>query len=272
MNPRIFSKIKNVAIETHNRCNYAHMHKKCPVSKVTFTRTLSSVKVKEVLFYLRNNNYKNVITLFHYNESLIEPRLFDFIKLTRRVCKFSPIIIGTNGLLLTKELAIEMYNIGLTCILVSTYSETEHKRICGIRKALLGKVPNTKSFSIRRRKVLDDRLLIQDGDDVDKYPRNKCKSPLSEVIIRANGELPLCCTDAQCKHSSGNINAGTTRNVLGKAINVLYNIQKNLISGAPKLVICRSCFYKNRWFSNISRHWIALGKLDKPTVCWPGTK
>jgi len=262
----LFDQIKHVAIETNNRCNYSHLHKKCPANSVKHTIVLPQKYIFDIINTLGNNNYRNAISFFHYNESLIEPRLFMFIKYTREHCPQSKIFIGTNGLMLTEDLALELYDAGVACILISTYTQSEKERMDNLKLKLSENLSNLsikgKSFSIRHRDKLDDRLLIQ--DTLHKFPKNKstCSAPLAEVIIRSNGEMPLCCMDIDCQFSYGNIEKKKFADILINSYDKMLTIKSELRKGIRNHEICKNCFFARRWRVDHMCTWFNAGKLN----------
>jgi len=260
---QIFTQIKHVAIETNNRCNYAHMHKKCPAHSVKQTIVLPQKYVFEIIDTLGNNEYSNALSFFHYNDSLIEPRLFTFIQYAKNKCPNTNIVIGTNGLMLTKPMALELYDAGVSCILISTYSKVENEHFNEM-KAALSKIPvlQKKSFSIRHKESLDDRLLIQDGEHGVPLEKRTCNAPLSEVIIRSNGEMPLCCADVNCSASFGNVKKEKFITIIKKHYTKIKSLKEELREGIKKLEICKNCFYNRRWRSDNMRVLFKRGKLS----------
>jgi len=259
---KIFDQIKHVAIETMNRCNYGHIHKKCPASKVKTTVTLPQRCVFDVIDTLGARKYAKAVSFYHYSESLIEPRLFMFIKYARAHCGDAMLFAGTNGLMLTQELALELYDVGIDCILVSAYTKSEDKRIKAIKQKIKGHpVTKNKSLCIRTRGALDDRLAIQ-GAPCDAHKnRTPCTAPLSEVIVRANGEMPLCCADIDCSFGYGNVTTEKFGSVLEKQYGKLKLRKDELSKGKRTLSICKNCFYKNRWHVDNMKSLFGRGKF-----------
>lgn len=246
----LFDKTHYVVIETHNRCNYAYKHKRCPASLVKGVITLGTSVVKGIIDTLAKYEYAGSISFYLYNDSLLEPRLSQFINYAKEKCPKSTTIIGTNGWLLSTRLAIDLYAAGLDFIIANGYSAPEYNRLISIRLELerLYKARHIEkpiAFLAGRGKKLDIRLEINKRE---KTQEGKlCYAPLTEVLVRADGEMPLCCIDSANKHSCGNIHKESFEDIVSRAYPDRQALLNELVDGVRTLDFCKRCFFEGRW-------------------------
>lgn len=81
-----FKFTKRVSIELSNLCNYASIHKKCPINKIKSPIILSSKIVYSIFNTLKKFSFSGQIAFHTYNEPLIDPRLFKFIEVAKKSC------------------------------------------------------------------------------------------------------------------------------------------------------------------------------------------
>lgn len=246
----LFDKTCYVVIETHNRCNYANVHKRCPASLCKTPTTLKTSRVIDILDTLGKYKYAGSIAFYLYNEPLLEPRLAQFIKYAKEKCPESITIIGTNGWLLTTQLALDLYDVGLDFILTNGYSEYEYNRLKGIRADLVrlyrnGSIKKQIAYGDGQTKKLDVRMSINTRDKI--LEDRVCYAPLTEIIVRSNGDVPLCCMDSAGKHLYGNVNKQSFEETVTDAYPKLQALLTELAKGVRTLDFCKRCFFKERW-------------------------
>lgn len=217
-----------VSIELSNLCNYAEIHKKCPLHDVTEPTILPTKIVFNVLDTLKSNDFQGTIAFHTYNEPLMDPRLFKFIEYAHDVCPKSEIYICTNGYYLNQILLDELINIGVSKIHVSAYSKSEFKR--------LSKLKSNISFSVEMMK-LDDRLHLYETKENNR--KKPCYAPLNEIIIAREGCISLCCLDWQRLYTYGNLYKQTLEEVIRSG--ELHAVYKKLSKGERFLPICKKC-------------------------------
>lgn len=217
-----------VSIELSNLCNYADIHKKCPLNLVTEPTILPAKIVYGVLDTLKHNDFQGIIAYHTYNEPLIDPRLFKFIEYTHDACPKSEIYICTNGFYLNQILLDELVDSGVSKIHVSAYSKSEFKR--------LSKLKSSISFDVEMMK-LDDRLHLYETKE--NNTKNPCYAPLNEIIIAREGCISLCCLDWQRLYTYGNLYEQTLEEVIRSG--ELHAVYKRLSKGERFLPICKKC-------------------------------
>lgn len=241
----LFETTHHINIQISNLCNYSIIHKNCPVSKEKNKQILPSKIVYNILDTLEKYNYgeNQSIAFYLYNDSLNDPRLFNFLQYAKEKTPKATIIVGTNGWYLNEVMAKELYEAGCTYLLVSSYSDAEHKRLLKVKEFVTNNLDssylNRVSFTIRRVKNLDSRLDMNGQ-------RGSCYAPLTEVLICPNGKLRLCCLDVNEKEGYGDLNINSFEEVMQQNYKRLFSLRSELIKGERNLELCKTCNFRNR--------------------------
>lgn len=225
-NPLVFT--HRVCFELSNLCNYAKMHKKCPLNLAGEPEILQSKIVFDGLDFLARFNFQGRISFNNYNEPLIDPRLFMFIKYARSACPNSNIYICTNGYHLTQTLANELVAAGISSIYVSGYSQSELDR--------LSKIQLNIPYEIEPMR-LDDTLKAYERPETNS--KKPCFAPLNEIIITSDAQMTLCCLDWRRLYSFGNLREQTLEEIIMS--NEVQTVYQRLSKGYRILAICKRC-------------------------------
>jgi MoaA/NifB/PqqE/SkfB family radical SAM enzyme len=217
-----------VSFELSNRCNYAHVHKHCPLylKRNDPPVILMTGLILEVIEYLDKNRFKGSISFHTYNEPLMDPRPFILLlfALERRL----NVMILTNGYYLNQDIAEDLKDSGTTELIVSAYSDAEEERL----KKIKVDIP----YKVVRRK-LDDRLDMYTKPEV--KCNKPCGAPLNEIIIGCDGKVRLCCLDWDSKYTFGNLYEKPLEEILkDPCLQGMYGL---LSSGKRDLDICKRC-------------------------------
>jgi len=215
-----------ITLEISNRCNYAYRHKKCPLHGQIEPSYISEHVVREIMAFLDKQQYTGIIAFHNYCEPLMDPRLFMFLDLCPQNCK---ILIMTNGFMINQQLFDELVAHGVTQLDITSYSDKEYERVAKIKRRGIG-------LTIRQS-ALDDRLTIYDKPPINI--NKPCSSPLWEIIVRSDGNIPLCCFDWNNKHVFGNVNTTPLREIL--LSDSMQNTYSRLRTGDRFLHLCRRC-------------------------------
>ena len=220
--------IMRVSIELSNCCNYANIHKKCPVSRYEQKKVMETEIVHKVLDELAQYNFSGEIDFHRYNEPMIDKRLFDFIEYTNNVLPNARISILTNGFFLNQEVMekLEKYNIWL--ITVSSYTFKEHERLIKLKTTIPYKVYYSH---------LDDREDIYSRKEINSTV--PCFATLRDVTVNCFGDVSICCLDWQNLFTFGNISSNTLKEILNSE--QFLKVHNDLFNGKRNLDICKRC-------------------------------
>jgi len=217
-----------ITLELSNLCNYAQIHKKCPLNIAGEPEILPKEIVFDVLNFLEKHNFSGQIAFHNYCEPLMDPRLFKFVEYARNACPYADIYICTNGYYLNQVLADELVAAGVSSILVSAYSRSEFER--------LSKIKIDIPFRVWRAQ-LDDRLDLYEAkvNDIGK----PCFAPLNEIIIAREGCISLCCLDWRRVYRFGNLHEQKFEQVMSSG--QLQAVYERLSKGDRFLDLCKRC-------------------------------
>jgi len=249
--------LNTINLETHSACNYSKIHcTQCPVATRTemFGKHKLSMDVIQTIFEdLNTLEYRNTSFFHSYNESLMDKRIYNIIKMHHKINASAKTGILTNGKLLTEDVGHKLMDAGVTTLNVSSYhiqdpeevGNDEYYRIVKVMDSLKEQYPNN-IFSIGIWE-LDDRMNFYDygwKHDMPKRPENglqPCKRAENQLVIASCGHLQLCCYEWRKEIKFGNLNEKRLIDIL-ETSNFL-NIRQDLKIGyRDKYYPCDRCY------------------------------
>ena len=201
----------HVEIETVNRCNGSCDF--CPVSKRNDIREYAVMKdelFESIILQLAEINYAGRLALFSNNEPFLDPDILKRHKYAREKLPKARMHLFTNGTLLTidrfkelilylDELIIDNYQQDLKlikpCQEIVSYCE-EHPEL------------NSKVTIVLRKpkEILSSRGgSAPNRKDIISYKKDRCVLPYKQLIIRPDGKVSLCCSDALGQNTLGDL-------------------------------------------------------------------
>lgn len=204
----LFNKIE---IETYNKCNNTCSF--CPVSQGNDRRTphlMERALFNNIIDQLSQLNYNGVICLYSNNEPLLDKRIPEFLQLTRKKLPNAFILFYTNGLNLTQELLKTLlYNTDFLYINCYMIEKVLPERIKRVQEYLISEhVPQNRVEIHLRNKT--EHLSTRAGNAPNRiHPAcliSKCILPFSQMVIRPDGKVSLCCNDAYGEYTLGDLN------------------------------------------------------------------
>lgn len=239
-----------VEIETVNRCNGDCIF--CPVNRTSDPR--SSCVMSEALFFellrqLADIDYRGMLGLYSNNEPLLDDRLADLAAQTRKALPNATLELRTNGNLLEMEILLALLP-HFDRIIVNNYHDRpavrEHLRdiqdFCGSCEGLWLLRDRTVEIHLRDFR---DPLLINGCSGGVRHPRPKqsfspCSLPFSQIVIRPDGKVGLCCRDTTGKTTLGDLTCQSLADVwFGDACNDLR--QRMATGGRKEIPLCQWC-------------------------------
>jgi radical SAM protein with 4Fe4S-binding SPASM domain len=220
--------ITRVSFELSNLCNYAHLHKKCPVSRYKDKKILETNIVYKVLDELAEYGFSGEIDFHRYNEPMIDKRLFDFIEYTNKILPNSRVSILTNGSLLNQSVLEKFEKYKIWLITVSSYTFKEHERLIKLKTVIPYKVYYSH---------LDDREDIYNRAEINSAL--PCYATIRDITVNCYGDLSLCCLDWQNRFTFGNVSAKPLKEILNST--PFLEVHNDLFHGKRNLEICKRC-------------------------------
>lgn len=216
---------KSVAFEISNRCNYSHLHKRCPTAPLAEPVFLPTDIIKSALIDLAKINWSGNLYFNIYNEPLIDPRLFMLVEFARLYCRGGRIQLFTNGWSLNQYMVDELIKAGVETIFVSRYTDSEEARI-GELDGIVGS-----------RIILEPKVMtIYSCPPVATGP---CLFPSVYSSVNHKGQFVLCCRDYEYRHVIGDLNTVSFKEVLMSETR--NEICTRLANGDRFLDTCKRC-------------------------------
>jgi 8-amino-3,8-dideoxy-alpha-D-manno-octulosonate transaminase len=227
-----------VNIETNTRCTRSCHYCSRPTGKNII---LDTDIVFSVIDQLKEWGFKGRVSPHSYNEPLTDARIFDFLKYSRKQLPLSEIVFYTNGDLLNESTTERLMESGVNELKVSLHQPTSEEL-------------EARSIALRQRypfiTVIDRRdgkrsdPLFNRGGSVDLKSAKKFKRCyyIDVLVIRANGDVVLCCQDAKGEYVFGNVKE---RSIEGIWDNSRFaKLRQNIRKGKYALPICKRCSYE----------------------------
>lgn len=237
-----------VQIETINRCNGTCSF--CPVNKNVDTRKMKKMDeelYKKIIDDLSRANYKGRIAMFSNNEPLLDNRVLEFTKLAREKLPEAYIYIYTNGTLMTKEICLGLAEYMDEIIIDNYNNDLElNPNILEIHELCKENVELDKKVQIHLR-MTNEVLYTRGGQSPNnqkqqgrKYP---CFLPFTQMVIRPDGKVSLCCSDALGKMTLGDVSTQTVEEIWNsKGYN---EIREKIVNDITSIDLCKYCDSKH---------------------------
>lgn len=234
-----------IEIETLNRCNGDCDF--CPVNKYLDKREYKVMK--DELFYsiisqLKELNYEGYISAYSNNEPLLDKRIFDFVKYIKQELSNAKNFLFTNGILLNLETFKELIQY-LDYMVIDNYYEGKphlYPRIEEIAKYCLNNPELKNKVKIQ---VIDKHMLRNNraGNAKNRKHTYRIKSsclwPFSQIVIRPDGKLSLCCNDALGQMTMGDLTQDKLIDIWrGEKYSTL---RKSLLFSRKNVKLCYDC-------------------------------
>lgn len=236
---------QHIEIETYNRCNGGCVF--CPVSVKNERRPeqlMDKALFEKIINELAALNYKGRLALFSNNEPFLDSRILEFHRYAKERLPHARFHLFTNGTLLTLDKFIELMKY-LDELIIDNYNQ-ELRLIsnCKDIKEYCEKNPELiKRVTIVLRKPIEI-LTTRGGEapnrhDKVSYKDTKCINPFTQIIIRPDGKVSLCCNDPLGKNTMGDLNHSTLQEVwYGQQFQ---NVREALSHGRQYLEQCKYC-------------------------------
>jgi MoaA/NifB/PqqE/SkfB family radical SAM enzyme len=220
--------IKRISIELSNLCNYAHLHKKCPVAWYKEKKILPTEIFYKVVDELAEYGFCGELAFHRYNEPMLDKRLYDFIGYVNKKLPGAKILILTNGSFLNQESLrkLEQYKIWL--LTVSSYNFKEHDRLSRLETT----IPYRVYFShLDDREDIYSRKPINSGDP--------CYATVRDITVNCYGNLSICCLDWRNDCTFGSLRDHSLKELLNSP--AFLAVHRDLFHGRRNLEICKRC-------------------------------
>jgi len=231
-----FRNTGRVTIELSNQCSQAVFHWQCPLHLEKTPVFMPEKTAQGILSQLGKFKFTGVVVFHNYNEPLEDPRLYSLLDYAKRKCPKARPFIMTSGRRLDKVVLHELKKHGVKKVYVSAYSKAERRRLSKLD-------PTGIKYRVRYIPKFDDRLNTY--NEGQKPRKARCFAPFGEVVVRATGDVVMCCMDWKSEYVFGNVHKNSLAKILGKK-KMMAAYQK-LSNGKRIFSCCRGCKMGGRY-------------------------
>jgi radical SAM protein with 4Fe4S-binding SPASM domain len=223
-----------ISIETCAICNRKCPY--CPISKDPRSQVMMSNELfDKIIKELKELNYRGDVILSNFGEPLLDKRLATFIRIIKRElgCK---VIFFTNGDFLTKEKFDELIAAGADDIEISQHDPEPSD----VLKKLFSQLSSSDLKHVSFKIVKEDTLTLTDyGGLIDVESLHPFSCNPYRIIVRADGNVPLCCGDYYNEVNFGNVNQKKLIDIWNSPF--YRKIRNELKRGIFNFEICKRC-------------------------------
>ena len=241
-NDPVFSAVE---IETINRCNGNCGF--CPVNHQQDPRPFKKMETelfRKIIDELADMRFGGLVNLYSNNEPLLDARIYEFAEYAKSRLP-SQIFMSTNGTLLDVEKYKRIIK-SLDSMIIDNYC-TDYKLKANIEE--IAKYAELhpelwKKTSIQIR--YENQIMTTRGGQAPNS-RHRISSPLNigcllpatQLIIRPDGKLSLCCNDALGTVTIGDVNSGGLVKAWNSA--AAREARRNVLRSRTHFKICGRC-------------------------------
>ncbi len=200
----------SVEIETISDCNRKCRECPRPTDRKEVLPYGTFVRVVEDL---RDWNFRGRLSFHSYNEPLLDERIYGLVEIARDNLPEARFVFYTNGDYLTQGVVDTLLQAGTDKFMVSLHDPASDElvsRISGLERAYEEIVVLDLRKEHRKTPLVNRGGLL----DLDRVVRPfNCYRIGDPGVVRANGDVTVCCNDALGKHPYGNVNETSFREI-----------------------------------------------------------
>lgn len=233
---------QHVNIQTNNRCTRrCHFCYYGIIKELPPLELMSEYLFKKIINELVELNFKGRISLYELNEPMTDERIYKFLSYIRKKLPRVFQLIVSNGDLLNRDKAENLFDSGLDELWVNCYLEGVVNRNVDLVEYLRNK--NHKAKIIRNYKATewDSR-----AGNIKKYYRKakeaSCELIYKQIIIKPSGKISSCVNDFFDINVMGNANNQTMKEIWFG--NNFEKLRRQLINKKRQNIeLCSKCDY-----------------------------
>ncbi|MCP4291392.1 MAG: radical SAM protein [bacterium] len=199
---------------------------------------LAEKTVHRLIDQLADWNFNGRVSFHSYNEPLTDERLLDFYRYLSKKLPQAQSEVFTNGDLLTQEMVEDLLAVGVERIYITIHEPTsvvQAERLQDFGNAF----KQVKVLDFRnnqRSQPLENRGGLVELESIN--PTRYC-GRVDAMTVRANGNVVLCCNDAQQKHVMGSIHQTSLQEIWWES--GFTALRQDIRKGRMTLGICKAC-------------------------------
>lgn len=190
---------KVLLIETRNICTRTCWF--CKFGQERQDETTSQMDwetIERIVYNLRDLNYEGRVSWFFINEPLLDKRIVEILKFTRKNCPKAFISLNTNGDLLNEAVYESLIANGLDALGVSVYDDATLDSVNKIRHdkrlVLLDMRHPARGWIENRGGNIKTNTQFFEEDRM-QFADKSCAQPFNMMAINVKGQVVLCCAD-----------------------------------------------------------------------------
>lgn len=200
-----------IEIETLNRCNGD-----CDFCPVNYKLDKREYRIMdEALFYsiisqLKELDYSGYISAYSNNEPLLDKRIFSFIEHIKKELPNAKNFLFTNGILLDLDKFKRLIE-HLDYMVIDNYYEGEKRLHSNINEIAAYCLKDEELRQKVKIQTIDKHMLRNNRAGNAKNRKHiyriksSCLWPFSQMVIRPDGKISLCCNDALGQMTMGDL-------------------------------------------------------------------
>lgn len=239
-----FPIFQDIEIETVNRCNGDCSF--CPVNRHQDPRKLTLMSEElfySIIYQLSAIDYQNTVCFNLNNEPLLDKRITEFIQNAREKLPKAHFIMYSNGSLFS-----EKHLEGILPSINTLYIDNYHndRVLTEPVKKILQFIEKNPQYSkklviniIRKDAIRTTRGGLAGNRSRVYFLRSSCSYPFTQMNIRPDGKVSLCCNDALGKFTLGDLKEQSLLEIWNGE--KFWDIRKRMLKGRHCISMCQQC-------------------------------
>lgn len=229
----------NINIETSTVCNRACYYCANATDPAKKQEYISSEVFSRILANLKDMRWSGNVSFNFVNEPLLDPNLVRLVRLVRRTCPRSRLIVYSNGDNLDYVGAGMLNMAGLDEIWVTEhppYTEKWQRRMAQLQACI-----SSRFLVVRRVEDLPYlHTFTGRGKPKQAMAKKRCDIVRNSIQILVNGDVLLCCAVPRKGFVQGNVMENTLLEIWNRQ-GPMQQIRENARRGANLCGMCRDC-------------------------------
>jgi radical SAM protein with 4Fe4S-binding SPASM domain len=237
---------KVINIETRNTCTKTCWFCKFGLERQDETlREMDWSLIERIVYNLKDLDYRGRISWYGINEPLLDKRMLEILKFTKRHCPHAFLSFISNGDLLDAGIYKNLRQSGLDALGVSIYNDRTFEKINRIKDDRLvilemrdlppGRLEN-RAGSIKAQRT------YQFEDELRQFENSSCARPFSMMVVNPTGQIVLCASDMYGDVIMGDVQEQRLEEIWNNE--QFRHYRRTLMEqGRKDLKLCQDCSY-----------------------------
>jgi radical SAM protein with 4Fe4S-binding SPASM domain len=202
--------------------------------------------IERIVANLKRLKFRGRISWFWINEPLLERRMLEILKLTRKHCPRAFLSLITNGDLLTDDKYKELRSNGLDALGVSIYDDKTFQKVEQLKRderlvAIDMREPPPGSLHNRAGNIKHNVHLFEDFKH--EFLDRSCSLPSTMLTVNPKGQVVLCCADMYSDVVMGDVTEQLLEDIWN---NSRFHHYRQTLSerGRKNLPLCDGCSHE----------------------------